>query len=192
MYNGKLPKSFVIHKQGHYKFNRQSPRRHRNQHHGHNGRGGHNHNRMNKRHRDFSDTTDYDSFSDRDRGNTRRHGNGNGNRNENDKFMSRYNSSRTGYLGYTVWIGNIPKHVTKSHIVKVLEEYGDILSIYLLNQTRNPYNCAFVDFASPQDVIAVGRGVYSRKLKIYDKSVSAVLRERTSYVFVQYVKVYML
>lgn len=150
-----------MHQQGHY---RQSQRHKRHKR----GNSAHHYSRIAGNHLNNNKfgSDEYDSYDDK-----------------YYKSDNNYDKSRTGHCGYTVWIGNIPKTATKPHIVKILEEFGEILNIYVLMQSKNHFNCAFVDFLSPYDIIAIGKAVSYHKLKIYDTEISVVLREKTSYVF---------
>eukprot|EP01084_Bolivina_argentea_P257053 432971_1 len=115
------------------------------------------------------------------------HNNNNNNNNNNKKYnlytkykkFNKYNEPPEGICGYTVWIGNITKKASKPYLISILEKFGEILNVYVLSQNSNHFNCAFVDFISPFDILAIGKAVFYRKLKIYDVPISIVLREKT-------------
>ena len=89
---------------------------------------------------------------------------------------------RYGHLGvvYTVWIGNIPKKTTRKELKALMQPFGALGSLYKLSQKRAAFDCAFVDFASPSHVLALGKAVSRQELKLQGMAVSAVMRLETS------------
>lgn len=82
--------------------------------------------------------------------------------------------------GYTLWIGNISKKAGRTDVSRLLSGFGEISNLYVLTQSRNNYDCAFVDFASPDEVMAIGKAAWCHKLTIFGKVVTVTLRESTS------------